>query len=131
MAKFKLQDPTLILSSTNPYTFEIGPNEFEGPTRRKRVSYDFATAPDSTLIVFEGRDEARTKRVSGTILTSAQYETMKVWFNKRYQIYIFDDNGTRYTIYITSFDPKRQRSTRLYPFKYTYTCEAFVTEGTT
>lgn len=127
MAQWKFTDPV----TAAVYTFGIGPNEFDGPTRRKRIGYEYPTALDGNVIIFEGRDEARTIRFSGSILTSVQYEAMKTWFNKRYQLYITDDNGIQYTIYITSFDPKRVRGTRLYPFRYTYTAEAVVTAGTT
>ena len=126
MVKWKLVDPT---NAAATYTFEINPNEFEGPPRKKRISYAFPTAPGSQLVVFEGRDEPQTIRFSGAIISSAQYDAMKLWFSKRYPVYLDDDRGIRYIIYITSFDPRRQRS-RLYPFRYTYTVEAVIYEGT-
>jgi len=127
MAKFKFTDP---ITPSLTYTFEISPDQFEGPPLRKRLTYDFPTAPNSSLIIFEGRDEPRTIRFSGKILSSAQYDAMKTWFNKRYNLWLDDDRGIRYTIYITSFDPKRERS-RSYPYKYSYVAEALVSEGST
>lgn len=107
------------------YTFEINPTEGGRPAFKKHIQYQNTVAPGGAVLVFEGRDEPQVIEVTGTILTQSTYDAFVLWFNKRHQIFLTDDQGLQYTIYITEFTPKRVRSA-LYPWKHTYTLRATV-----
>lgn len=109
---------------TEEYKWEINPKEFD-ITNRKQLSFQTTAAPDGRVLAFEGRDEVQKVAFSGTVLTESQYEQMLHWFTKRHQVEIEDDLGRIFSIYITSFNPKRERN-RSYPWKHSYTCEAIV-----
>lgn len=106
-----------VLSTT--YTFEINPNDGGSPTYKKNLTTVNTTAPAGAVLIFEGADQPMAGTFSGTILTQSQYHAMTTWFSKRYPITVTDDLGRTQTIYITGFNPKRQRSA-LYPYKHTY-----------
>lgn len=105
------------------YTFEINPNEGGSPTYKKNVIFKNTAAPNGKTLIFEGRDDPATFSFSGTLLSQAQYTAFQTWFLKRRQITITDDLSRSFSIYITSFDPKRVRAANN-PWKHTYTCEA-------
>lgn len=112
-------DPT----DSSSYTFEINPNEGGSPTLKKNVLFKNTAAPNGKTLIYEGRDDPVTFSFSGTLLTQAQLEAFETWYLKRHQIVITDDLGRTFSVYITSFDPKRVRSAHI-PWKHTYTVEA-------
>jgi hypothetical protein len=89
------------------WTLEVNPAEGGTPARNKRIDTSSTTAPDGKTIIFEGRDEARTIQLSGTILDQAQLDSFNAWYDKRYQILIQDDLGRQFYVYITSFEADR------------------------
>jgi hypothetical protein len=101
------------------YSWEINPNDGGSLAYSKQVNYTLTTAPDGKVLMYEGRDEAKSTTVSGVILSEAQYYEMIEWFNKRYQLQLEDDLGRIMMIYITSFEPKRIRSPRR-PWRHDY-----------
>jgi hypothetical protein len=106
------------------YLWEVNPKEF-GFGFTKKIGYEATAAPDGRTLLYEGRDEPQKVSFSGTVLSQDQYDKMVYWFNKRHQIEIEDDLGRTFSIYITSFQPRRQRA-RHYPWKHTYECEAYI-----
>lgn len=118
----------LHLTTPEEYSWEVNPREFD-IGYRKTLQYESTSAPDGRALVYEGRDEVKRISFSGTILSEDQYNEMMHWFNKRYQLEIEDDLGRTFSIYITAFQPKRERS-RSYPWKHTYSCEAIVLDWT-
>lgn len=111
------------------YTWEVNPREFDIGFR-KQIQYESTSASDGRALLYEGRDEVKRVTFSGTILTEDQYDMMMLWFNKRYQMQLQDDLGRLFSIYIVSFQPKRQRSNG-YPWKHEYTCEAIILDWAT
>lgn len=105
------------------YTFEINPSDGGSPSYKKNITFKNTAAPNGRTLIFEGRDEPVTFSFSGTILTQTQFEAFETWFLKRRQIIVTDDLNRSYSVYITSFDPKRVRASTA-PWKHTYTCEA-------
>lgn len=110
-----LRDPV----TAEEYAFEINPNDGGSLSYQKNIGYMQTVAPNGKIIMYEGRDEAKTTTVSGVILSQNQFEEMVKWFNKRYQLELEDDLGRVMSIYITSFEPRRVRSARK-PWRHDY-----------
>lgn len=121
VVRWVFTDPTIATPHT--YTFEINPTEGGSPAYKKNVAYKNTAAPNGKTLIYEGRDEPASFTFSGTLLTQAHFIAFQTWFLKRHAIYITDDLGRTFAVYITSFDPKRARSAQN-PWKHTYTCEA-------
>lgn len=107
------------------YQFAVNPSEGGSPQNNKSISYQSTTAPNGKTIIFEGKDQPQTLEFSGTILTQAHYQTFLDWFQKRNQILVTDDLGRQMYIYITSFEPKRERA-HSYPWKHSYSMKATI-----
>lgn len=120
MFRWVFTDPV----TSETYEMEINPNEGGTPKLSKNISYQITTAPEpnSRVLMFEGRPQPRQGSFAGTILTEQHYNAMVQWYEKRNQIYVTDDLGRTFTIYITGFDAKRVRAIQ-HPWKHTYTCE--------
>lgn len=118
--RWKFIDPV----TSEQYEFEINPNKGGTPALKKNVQTTATTAPepDSRLLMFEGRPQARQGSFSGTLLTEEALTAFEYWYNKRNQIYLTDDLNRTMTIYITSFSPERVRAATA-PWKHTYTME--------
>lgn len=121
VVRWQFTDPTG--ATPNTYVFEINPVEGGSPALKKNVIFKNTAAPDGKTLIFEGRDDPAVFSFSGTLLTQTHFETLETWFLKRHQIVITDDLGRTFSVYITSFDPKRVRSPHV-PWKHTYVCEA-------
>lgn len=119
--RWQFYDPQL----DETYVFTVSPNEGGSPQYQKKVGYQSTAAPDGGLLAYEGRDEAQASEFAGTILHRLQYEAMIAWFSKRYPIEYTDDLGRIISIYITTFEPKRVRSSQ-YPWKHTYTVKYLI-----
>ena len=115
MAKWVFTDP---VDSTS-YTFDINPNQGGSPSWSKSITYENTSAPDGKTLMFEGRDEVKSLSFSGTILEEEQYDAMIEWFGKRHAIMMTDDLGRTFNIYITGFNPTRERAVH-YPWKHSY-----------
>lgn len=110
-----LSDP--VTSTT--YSLPINPNQGGTPTYRKNIMYTNTSAPGGKVLMFEGREEAKTLSVSGSILEQSLLDQLVVWYNKRNPIELTDDLGRIFRVYITSFAPTRIRSgTRPYYHEY-------------
>jgi hypothetical protein len=121
VVKWTFTDP--VLSET--YTFDVNPNAGGTPPLEKSIQYLNTSAPDGKTLAFEGRSTAQTSSFSGTILEESQYTVFEDWYRKRNQIYMTDDLGRSYTIYITKFEAQRVRA-RSHPWKHTYTVTYFI-----
>ena len=120
--KWQFDDPV----SFDTYVFEINPSEGGSPKYEKQISESSTT--DGTTVLFEGRDATKNASFSGVVLTQDQYNAMIEWFNKRYLIDYTDDLGRTFTIYITKFDPKRERAIHS-PWKHSYTVDYVIVSG--
>lgn len=117
VVKWTFNDPTM----SETYVFDINPNTGGTPAQEKNMTYVNTAGPDGRVLAFEGRQKPQEGVFSGTILTEEQYNAMLYWFTKRNQIYMSDDLGRVFTIYITKFDSKRVRAVS-HPWKHDYTC---------
>lgn len=106
------------------YLWEVNPREFD-ITYQKSVTFETTTAPDGRSLVYEGMDEVRQVSFTGVILREDQYDQMIYWFTKRHQLQVEDDLGRLFSMYITSFKPRRVRSNN-WPWKHQYTCQASI-----
>jgi len=109
-------DPT----DSSTYEFAINPNEGGSPDYRKNITYTNTAGQNGNVLAFEGRDAPKQHTISGTILTQVHLEAFVTWFEKRHAITVTDDLLRTFSIYITGFAPRRQRSA-LHPYKHTYT----------
>jgi hypothetical protein len=119
--RWRFSDPLTL----ETYEFEINPKEGGSPQYKKHINYQNTSAPNGKTLVFEGRDEPQVMTFTGTILTQTQYDAMVTWFNKRHQIQITDDLQRTFTIYIMTFEPKRERAFH-YPYKHSFVCNYIV-----
>jgi len=115
--------------TTDTYDWEINPNQGGTPSYRKSISFRSTAAPDGKILMFEGRDEPQQMSVSGTILSQSLLDAFVVWFQKRYAVTVLDDLGRTFKIYITAFEPKRERSNS-HAYKHTYTLEYTILDWT-
>ena len=113
-----LTDPVTL----DTYDLTINPNQGGTPSYRKTISFQNTAAPDGKVLMFEGRDEPQQMSVSGVILDEALLNALVTWYEKRYAVTVEDDLGRTFNIYITSFDPKRERSVS-HPWRHSYTLE--------
>lgn len=113
--KWKFTDPV----DMSEYTFDINPNQGGSPTWKKSIEYQKTAAPDGKVLMFEGQDDPQELTFSGVILEQAQYDAMILWFTKRHAILMTDDLGREFPIYITGFNPTRERAVH-YPWKHSY-----------
>lgn len=121
VVRWTFEDPATL----ETYEFEVNPSEGGTPEYNKNIQYQNTLAPGGRTLIFEGRDEPLKLEWSGTILSQDQHETFVDWYDKRHQIYVTDDIGRQYTIYITSYKPKRVRSA-LNQWKHTYSMQATI-----
>lgn len=107
------------------YEFEVNPSEGGTPQHRKNVIYQNTVAPGGRTLIFEGQDEPLTLEWTGKVLSQEQHETFVDWFDKRHPIQLTDDLGREYMVYLTSYEPKRERAIH-YPYKHSYTMRATI-----
>jgi len=113
-----LTDPVTL----DTYDLPINPNQGGTPSYRKSITYRNTAAPDGKVLMFEGRDEPQNMSVSGVILSEELLNALVTWYQKRYAVTVEDDLGRTFSIYITSFDPQRERSVS-HPWRHSYTLE--------
>lgn len=123
MARWTLYDATV----PETYEFPINPSEGGTPGISKRIETQVAAAPDGTTILFEGRDEPGRLNLSGTILDQAHLDALTAWSLKRHQVRITDDLGRQYWVYITRFNPTRNRRAH-HPWHHSYQMELVVVD---
>ena len=111
------------------YDMEINPNQGGTPSYRKSITYRSTAAPDGKVLMFEGRDEPQQMRVDGVILNQALLDTIVTWWQKRYAVEVLDDLCRSFNIYITAFEPKRERSNS-HVWRHTYTLEYTILDWT-
>lgn len=107
------------------YEFPINPNEFKPPGRRANITQESSTAPNGALVVFQGRDGARTGRMSGAVMSEQHYTDLLAWFDKWYPLVLQDDLGQTFNILITSVDWDRLRRAQ-HPWRFDYSVEFLV-----
>lgn len=123
VVKWTFLDPT----DSSTAQFDINPNEGGSIQYSKNITAHSTLAPGGKTLLFEGAQQAPEITFSGTILTQNMYDMMVLWFNKRHQIQLTDDLGRVMIIYITKFEPKRERA-RSYPYKHSYSCGATIVD---
>lgn len=109
------------------YTFEVNPNAGGSPNYDKKIIYENTAAPDGKTLIFEGQDEVQAIEFSGVILSQTQFETFADWYARRNSIFMTDDLGRGFWIYITSFKPVRSFK-RSHPWRHNYTVQATVVD---
>lgn len=112
-------------AESETYEFEVNPREGGTPSYRKNIVYQNTLAPGGRTLIFEGADEPMKLSWAGVILTQEHHETFVDWYYKRHQILLTDDLSRQYTVYISAYEPKRERSA-LHPWKHSYTMEATI-----
>lgn len=116
VVRWVFTDPT----TSDEYEFDINPAEGGSPQFRKNIAYQNTSAPDGKVLMFEGRDATQELEITGTILEEDHYNALYEWWNKRHQVQVTDDLGREFMIYITAFEPKRERAIH-YPWKHSFT----------
>lgn len=104
------------------YTVPINPNDDGTPSSNKTINYSNTSGPNGNVLMFEGRDQVKEIQISGVILEQAHLDALQSWHDKRYQVTVTDDLGRTFSIYITSFVPKRIRvASNVWKHEYTMT----------
>lgn len=115
-------------SNGESYMFDVNPNAGGTPQSKRNMTTQKTTA-GGKIIYFEGSLEPQTFEWSGVLLDEVQYQAYADWYNKKHQIYVTDDLERTYSIYIISFEPKRERA-RQHLFKHSYTAKAVLLDWT-
>lgn len=123
LVRWEFEDPVTL----DTYEFEVNPSAGGTPSYTKNFAYRVPAAPDGKVIVFEGRDPAKTIEFSGRLLTEAQFNAFVTWWDKRYQVNVTDDLGRTFSILIQSFNPTRVRR-RSHPWTHDYSVEATIVD---
>lgn len=105
---------------SDSYTFAVNPREGGTPVYEKNISSQNTSAPGGKTLLFEGRDVPQQNTFSGVILEQVDLDKFIEFFNRRHQFQLTDDLGRVYEIYITKFEPTRERAVH-YPWKHSYT----------
>lgn len=109
------------------YAFEISPSQ-EDMTYSKNVVWANRHGPNDRTLIYEGQDKPRELSISGSILSQEQYETMMEWFDTRDRVYVIDDLGRNFLVYIREFSPVRERKFS-HSWYHTYTMRAVILSG--
>lgn len=125
MAQWKLTDSSS--GSSVDLVFPINPKEFSPPNRSATVKNEQTVAGSGSTIMFMGRDQLPVLSFSGSIRTEAFFNDMVEWTNKWYPLTLTDDQGSSWSILITSFSPKRRRKANN-QWLFDYSVEANVVE---
>jgi hypothetical protein len=118
---WRWEDPT---AGTVEY-MEVNPNSGASPAYKKTLTKVTTSAPDGQVLLYEGQDEPRTFDCSGVILFESQWDFLYNAWNKRHPVLLTDDLGRTWTIYIESFNPKREPR-RSHPWRHTYDFSAVI-----
>lgn len=89
---------------------EINPSSVDMGGIQKQITEQGCSAPTGQRILFEGRQQPQVIKISGTVMTKAQYQVFENWANKNYQFRLTDDLNRVYWVYITNFSPTRRRN---------------------
>ena len=106
--RWKLIDPSTSLP-WDEYEFPINPLEFAPPRRSARIAQETSLAPDGGLVLFQGRDNAKTGSFSGIINSRSMYNQLRTWLNKWYPLKLQTDNDYLYNILVTGYEIDRVR----------------------
>jgi hypothetical protein len=105
----------------------LNPNEGASPTYTKTITKETTTAPGGqrAVLIYEGADPPVDFSFSGAILTREQYEFLEIAWSKRHLLLLTDDLGRVFTLYLVSFNPKREWSAH-YPWRHSYDASAVI-----
>lgn len=119
LVRWQLYDPA---SAATPYvyTFEVNPSSGGSPQQARPIVEKQTLAPGGKRILFEGAPEPDKFEWEGVLRSKEQHEMLVSWFTKRHQIVLIDDLGREFSIYITSYEPSRQRGSRRAQWKMEY-----------
>lgn len=121
VVRWTVYDPDL----DDTWTFPTNPNAGAQPQYAKKITQQTTLAPDGKVLLFEGRDDAKTITFSGVILTEAHYLKMVEWYGKRRQLQLTDELGQVSWVYLTKFSPKRKHAVS-HPWRMDYDAECIV-----
>lgn len=112
-----------VLSET--LEMEINPNAFDAPSRKANILQESTTAPNGQLVIFQGRDQAKTAKLSGAINSESFYNDMLAWTEKWYPLVLADDLGQSWNILVTASTFNRLRRS-IHPWRFDYTIDVLV-----
>ena len=123
MAQWTLTDNST--GTPEVLTFDWNPDSFNPPGRQGTTQNSLTTAPNGQLIVFQGRDQARTARFSGKVGTQSFFTSLDTWKDKWYPLVLTDDQGQTWDIVIQQWTWERIRRANN-QWRYNYTAEVLV-----
>lgn len=102
------------------FSFPINPNEFIPPGRKANIATELGTAPNSPVVVFQGRDQLSQGQMSGAVNSETFYDDLQTWTDKWYVLTLTDDQARSWDILITGMSWKRlRRANNQWRFDYT------------
>lgn len=121
--RWTLYDP----NTSATVTFGMNPDAGGTPAYRKNITYQPTAAPYGKTLAFQGRDEAQTLDISGTLLTEDAYEFFVAWYEVQNQMLLTDDLGRQFWVLLIEFTATRVRAVH-YPWKHTYNAKALIVD---
>lgn len=114
---------TLVDNSTGSpvvFTFPINPNEYQPPGRQANITSELGTAPNSQVVLFQGRDNTSRGSVSGLVNTQAFYADLNTWTDKWNVLTLTDDQANTWDILIVDMKWTRiRRANNQWRYDYT------------
>ena len=77
------------------------------------------------MVMLDSPTERETFAYSGTLYSKEEYDAFIYWLGKDYPWELTDDLGRTFLIYLTSFEPKRERSAK-FRWKHSYKISGIV-----
>lgn len=109
---------------TETYSFQINPNEADGPFREAPVEAIQTT--DNQVLLVQGTKTPKTMTISGVLFDPSQYDAFVNWLRKKRRVFMYDHWDRQYTVVVLSFQPKPRKTTRTHPFAHDYTMTIMV-----
>lgn len=121
--RWTILDPATAVTQT----FLVNPNAGGSLPRKRTFTYQNTAAPGGRTLVFEGRRDAQTFEVSGTLRSQAEYEFLDGLVSIANQVLLTDDLGRTFWVVFSEFTPVRARAATA-PWKHTYNLKAIVVD---
>lgn len=121
VVRWRIYDPV----EDETLEFPVNPSEGSLPSLERHFTSELTT--NGRRILFEGDSDRSEVSFSGFLLYEEDYQWFLTWYSNKYQVKLTDDLGNETWIYLTSFVPKRKRSSH-YAWHIEYDAKAVVVD---
>lgn len=102
------------------YAFPTNPNTFSPPGKSTNFAVQRPTAPNSSVILFQGLNDVASGQFSGVVRSQSEYEALASWTSKWYPVFLTDDRNNTWQVILTEVSWTRKHR-YIDPDTYEYT----------